>query len=64
MDRIKDLRESKRMSQAELGKCVGVSQVMIAYLETGQKNPSLPLLVRLADVLTDGSLDELLGRSN
>ncbi len=49
---IKKLREQHGMSQRDLAECVNVSGPYIAMLETGiRKNPSLPMLRRLAKAL-------------
>lgn len=49
---VKTLRIAQGLSQRELGKRVGVSDVYITLLETGQrKNPSLAVLKKLAKVL-------------
>ena len=48
---LKAARERKRMTQAALAKKVGVHQVTIARLETGERRPSMDLLQRLAKTL-------------
>ena len=60
---IKQFREERGMSQTDLAKTIGVDPSTISCFESGKINPSLPLAVRLADVLTGGSLDKLMGRS-
>jgi transcriptional regulator with XRE-family HTH domain len=58
---IKQLREAKGMSQKALAERVKVTDAYIAMIETGKrKNPSLPVLRRLAKVL-GVDLAELLG---
>lgn len=58
---IKQLREAKGMSQKALAERVQVTDAYIAMIETGKrKNPSLPVLRRLAKVL-GVDLAELLG---
>ena len=46
--RIRDLREDKDLSQAELGKAIGVSQRTYAYYESGQRMVPPEILVALA----------------
>ena len=48
---IKSLREAKNMSQGELGMKVGISQSMIAQIESNIKTPSLPVGILIAKVL-------------
>jgi transcriptional regulator with XRE-family HTH domain len=59
--RLRQLREARGMTQAELATAVKVTQAYIAYLEGGgRKNPSLDLLRRLAKLLkTD--MNDLIG---
>lgn len=47
--RIKDLRIKRQLSQAELGREVGVYQGMISAIEIGRANPSWKLAKRLAE---------------
>src|SRR5512140_1516607 len=59
-DRIRQQRLAKALTQAELGKAIGVSQRVVAYYElTGGAPPEV--LAKIADVL-DVSTDALLGR--
>ena len=48
---IRNARNSKRLTQRDLGAMVGVKASHIAYIESEQRNPSLALLRRLADAL-------------
>src|ERR1700730_9755824 len=48
---IREARNSMRMTQRDLAARVGVKASHIAYIENGQRNPSLALLRRLADTL-------------
>jgi len=51
-DMLKKLRVERGLTQEQLGKRVGVSDAYITMLESGtRKNPSLPLLKRLAKAL-------------
>lgn len=58
--RLAAVRQGRGMTQAELGKAVGVSQRVIAYYETESQQPPGALLAALAQALTV-SADELLG---
>lgn len=58
---LKNIREKKGLSQAELSKISGVSNVYISNLENGVKNnPSLDLIAKLADAL-QCSVNDILG---
>lgn len=48
MNKLKEYREKRKMSQAELAYVVGVSPRYIAFIEAGQRNPSLKLAVKMA----------------
>lgn len=56
--RIREFRARKNMTQAELGKAVGVRRETIVFLERGKYNPSLKLAHDVAKVLGT-SIDEL-----
>ncbi len=61
--RMKQLRETYRLSQAELAKLCGSNQATIAKTETGKTAPSVKLLVWMADYF-DVSLDYLCCRTD
>ena len=46
--RIKELRASRGMTQADLAKSVGVRRETIVFLEKGRYNPSLQLAHKIA----------------
>jgi len=48
---IKKVRDEAGLTQAEFAKALGVSAVLIAMVETGQKEVSKKLLIRLAERL-------------
>ena len=48
---LKKARERRKLTQAALANKVGVHQVTIARLETGERRPSMDLLQRLAKAL-------------
>ncbi len=54
-------RESRGLTQAELGAKARIAPGAISHFETGQRLPSLESVVRLADAL-ECSIDSLLGR--
>ena len=59
--RLKQLRKEYKMSQADLGKILGVSKVSISGYENGTRLPSLQVLNGILDVFSV-SADYLLGR--
>ena len=60
-NKIKDLREQKGLTQAELGRVVGCNQSNVARWESGAQKPELTTLLKLADIF-GVSLDYLMGR--
>ena len=60
-ERIKELRKSKKMSQSELGKFIGVSQTTVTAWENGRAEPSSAYVAKLATFF-NVSTDYLLGR--
>jgi transcriptional regulator with XRE-family HTH domain len=46
---LKEKRLSKGLTQTELAKEIGVSQVIIAYFETGIRKPGIKLKNKLAN---------------
>lgn len=59
---LKRIRELRRLTQAELGGRARIAPAAVSHFETGQREPSLESLVKLADAL-EVSLDALLGRA-
>jgi transcriptional regulator with XRE-family HTH domain len=49
--RLRELREAAGVSQAELGRSLGISQQAVGHWEAGNRVPPLDVLVRLAEVL-------------
>jgi putative transcriptional regulator len=47
-NRLRELRASRRWSQAELAQELGVSRQTINAIETGNYDPSLPLAFKIA----------------
>ncbi len=62
-DRLKTARENAGLSQDEVAKQIGVTQVAYSYIERGLKQPSLPVATRIASVL-HVSLDYLVDGDN
>lgn len=61
-ERIKTLREIRKMTQVRLALELGVTQETISGYETGRIRPSYDILVKMANCLNT-SLDYLLGRT-
>lgn len=59
-NRIRELRSSKMMSQADLAKALHVSQQAITKWETGKSEPSSSVIEEMADYF-NVSADYLLG---
>ena len=62
MNRIAELRKEKKMSQISLGMKLNVSQKMISAYENGKNEPSIDLLMRMADIF-HASIDYIVGYS-
>ena len=54
-DDVRQLRQRKKLTQAELGAKVGVSQSFIARFEKGSLDPKLSLVRKIVEVLTGNS---------
>lgn len=63
MERLKQLREAKNMTQVRLGIELGVSQETISGYEIDKAVPPADMLIKLANCL-DTSVDYLLGRTD
>lgn len=59
---LRELRERRGFTQAELGARADMAAASVSHFETGQRVPSLDSLVKLADAL-EVSVDALLGRA-
>lgn len=62
-DRIIQLKNERKLLQKDIASSVGVSLRAYQYYEKGQKEPTLSVLLRLADYF-DVSLDYLVGLSD
>lgn len=60
--RLKKLRQQRKLTQEDLGKLINVTKVSISGYENGNRTPDMETLQKIADVL-EVSLDYLLGRS-
>ena len=47
-NRLRELRASKRWSQGDLARALGVSRQTVNAIETGRYDPSLPLAFKIA----------------
>lgn len=63
MNRIRDLRKERRLTQAELASVLKVSARTIGFYETGERDPDTDTLRKLADFFCV-SIDYLLERSD
>lgn len=61
-ERIRQLRKEAGLTQARLAKEIGITQRKLSYLESGQSEPDLETIWRLADYF-DVTVDYLLGRT-
>jgi transcriptional regulator with XRE-family HTH domain len=50
-ERLKYLRETRKLNQKDLGQMAGVSQATIAHIEKGTKDPSVDKLDKIAAAL-------------
>lgn len=62
VNRIRELRLSKGLSQRELGNAIGTAQQTISRLEVGNYSPPIDLIINLAEYF-EVSIDYLLGFS-
>lgn len=60
--RLSEIRKEKNISQLKMALDLNVSQNTISRYETGEREPDLKMLIRIADYL-NVSLDYLLERS-
>jgi putative transcriptional regulator len=55
---VRELRESRRLTQAALADLLGISRQSVNAIETGKYDPSLPIAFALATVF-DTRIEEL-----
>lgn len=63
VERFSELRAIRNMSYSAIAENIGVSLRAMKYYGSGERQPTLPVLLALADFF-DVSLDYLCGRSN
>ena len=57
--RLRDLREDRDISQAELAKAIGITQRKYSYIETGTQQLTADILILLSDYF-EVSIDYIL----
>ncbi len=62
-ERLLQLKQERKLLQKDIAASIGLSLRGYQYYEKGQKEPTLSVLIRLADFY-DVSLDYLVGRSD
>jgi transcriptional regulator with XRE-family HTH domain len=49
--RIKEVRRAKKLSQEQLAERVGIDAKYVGFIEQGRGNPTLQVLIKMADAL-------------
>ena len=62
-DRLKELRKSKKLTQTELGKILGVGKTTISMYETNNSTPNDEIKLKIAEYF-NVSVDYLLGKTD
>lgn len=62
MNRIAELRKEKHLNQIGLAMKLNISQYMVSAYETGRHQPTMDMLIELADFF-NVSIDYLVGKS-
>ena len=60
---IKEIRLRKGLTQADVAAALGVSSVVYSRYETGKRQPSIDMLIQMADIF-GVTVDFLLGRQD
>ena len=60
--RLKELRESKGLTQKEVAEIIGYSEISYARYENGKREPDISTLCKLAEYF-NVTVDYLIGRS-
>ena len=63
MEKLKELRESKNMTQSQLGEYIGAKKSAISLWESGKRQPDQETLMRLASYFSV-TVDYLLGHES
>lgn len=61
--RLKELRKVNNLTLEQLGKNIGSTKATMSNFETGQKKPSLDMVIKIADYF-QVSIDYLVGRTD
>lgn len=61
-EQLKTERKTRRISQEELAKAIGISQAQISYYESGTNEPTISICVAIADYYGI-SVDDLIGHT-
>ncbi len=61
--RLKEIRKAKKISQLKLALDLNTNQNTISRYETGEREPGIKELIRIADYF-DISIDYLVGRTD
>ena len=61
--RLKELRESKGLTQKEVAEIIGYSEISYARYENGKREPDISTLCKLAEYF-NVTVDYLIGRGN
>lgn len=61
VDRLRELRKKKRLTQTEIANSIGLSHQAYSHYENGRSIPPFPVAIKIAEIL-DVSLDYLCGR--
>jgi transcriptional regulator with XRE-family HTH domain len=62
-ERIAELKSKKKLFQKDIAKAINVSVRQFLRYEKGEQQPTLPVIIALADFF-DVSIDYLVGRSD
>lgn len=62
-ERLKELRNNKRLRQEQVASLIGVNKSAVCFYENGTRQPSYDILLRLAN-LYRVSVDYLLGQTS
>lgn len=63
LERMKELRAGKKMSQGEIARDIGVAQSTVGGWEAGNREPNIDMLVRLSEYF-GVTIDYLVGRAD
>lgn len=58
MNKVKEKRLEKNLTQLELANLVGVTPKYIGFIENGERNPSLQVAQKIAGVL-DSTIEDI-----